>query len=232
VDGQVVIERRLVDRRRLGALAGIVGPPLFVAVFVVEGWLRPGYDSRSMYLSELALGPRGLIVNVVAVVYGGLLLLFARGVAAEFPHGSASRWGPLLLRITGFTLIGLGLFVMDPLPTPLAQLSAHAWLHALFGTVQSYAVPISCFVFLKRFREERQWRALAPWTLTAGVLTAALVVILKTIVYSIRLAPGNALGAWGGLIQRLALLIWISWQFAVAVRLLALTRERASGTVD
>jgi len=64
------------------------------------------------------------------------------------------------------------------------------------------------------------------------VLTAALVVILKTIVYSIRLAPGNALGAWGGLTQRLALLIWISWQFAVAVRLLALTRERAPGTVD
>lgn len=201
-----------------------------VAVVVVEGWLRPGYDSRSMYLSELALGPRGLIVNIVLVAYGALLFLFARGVAAEFPDGSASRWGPRLLRIIGFTAVGLGLFVMDPLPTPLAQLSAHGWLHALFGIVQSYAVPISCFVFLKRFREERQWRALAPWTLTAGVLTVALVVILKTIVYSIRLAPGNALGAWGGLVQRLALFIWIGWQFAVAVRLLALTRERAPGT--
>ena len=59
------------DRRRLGALAGIVGPPMFVAVFVVEGWLRPAYDSRGV------------------------------------------------------------------LPTPLAQLSAHAWVHALFGSVQS-----------------------------------------------------------------------------------------------
>jgi hypothetical protein len=46
-----------------------------------------------MYQSELALGPRGIIVDVTFIVYGVLLLLFARGIAAEFPHGKASRWG-------------------------------------------------------------------------------------------------------------------------------------------
>ena len=217
------------DRRRLGALAGIVGPPICVAVSVVEGWLRPGYDSRSMYGSELALGPRGIIVVVTFIVYGVLLLLFARGIAAEFPHGKASRWGPRLLAVSGVGWIGAGLFVMDPQQqsVPLAQVSWHGWLHALSGVPVSYALPISCFVFLRRFREDRNWSALAPWTLTAGVLSAAFFVVLKVIVYSIRLAPGNALAPWGGLIQRLAFFIWIGWQFTVAVRLHALTSERS-----
>ena len=60
------------------------------------------------------------------------------------------------------------------------------------------------------------------------MLTAGLVVILKTIVYSIRLAPGNALAARGGLVQRLVLVIWIAWQFAVAVRLHASTRDEGT----
>ena len=107
-------------------------------VWVVEGWLRPGYDSRSMYGSELALGPRGIIMVVNLIVYGVLLLLFARGIAAQFPYGTASYWGPRLLGISGLCCIGGGLFVMDPLPTPLAQLSSHGWLHALLGVVLSY----------------------------------------------------------------------------------------------
>jgi hypothetical membrane protein len=134
-----VLPGSLVNWRRLGAFAGIVGPVVFVTVFMPEGWLRPGYDSRSMYGSELALGPRGIIQVVNFIVYGTLLLVFARGLAAELPNGDASRWGPRLLRVCGVCLIGGGLFVMDPLPTPLAQLSWHGWLHALFGLVLSYS---------------------------------------------------------------------------------------------
>jgi hypothetical membrane protein len=223
---------RLLDRRRLGALAGIVGPPLFVAVFVVEGWLRPGYDSRGMYLSELALGPRGVIMIVDLVVYGVLLLLFARGMAAEFPHGKASRWGPRLLNIAGLGWIGAGLFVMDPqaLSEPLAQFSWHCWLHALFGWLLMVGLPGSCFVFLRRFREDPDWQPLGDWTLRTGVATVALMVVLRAIVWTIRLAPGSAVGAWGGLIQRLSIIIWLGWQFAVALRLEALTRGESTGT--
>ena len=221
------------DRRRLGALAGIVGPPTFVAVLEVEGWLRPGYDPRSMYQSELALGPRGIIVDVTFIVYGVLLLLFARGIAAEFPHGKASRWGPRLLAVSGVGWIGAGLFVMDPQQqsVPLAQVSWHGWLHALSGVPVSYALPISCFVFLRRFREDRNWSALARWTLTAGVLSAVLFGVLKVIIYSIRLAPGNALAAWGGLIQRFAIYVWLGWQLTVAMRLHTLATQGGTGAL-
>jgi hypothetical protein len=210
-----------------------VGPPLSVAVSVAEGWLRPGYNSRGMYGSEPALGPVGIIQIVNFVVYGILLLLFARGIAAQFPDGKASRWGPPLLAVSGVCWIGGGLFVMDPqtLSMPLAQLSWHGSLHVLFGLPLSYTLPISCFVFLRRFRQDRDWSALARWTFTAGVLSAVFFVVLKVIVYSIRLAPGNALAAWGGLIQRLAFFIWLGWQFTVAVRLRTLATQGGTGAL-
>src|SRR5215471_18412597 len=106
------------DRRPLAAWAGMVGPALFVAVFTVEGWLRPGYNPLGMYVSELSLGPRGWIQVANFVVVGVLLLVFARGVAAEFREGKASRAGPLLLAIIAFSLLVSGPLVTDPASTP------------------------------------------------------------------------------------------------------------------
>jgi hypothetical protein len=184
-----------VDRRRLGAIAGIIAPVLFVTVFTLEGWLRPGYDWRSMYVSELALGWRGTIQIGDFLIFGVLQLLFARGMAVEFPSGKAS--GPIALRLIGVGMIGAGLFVMDPLPTPIASLSWHGWLHSLSGQLIFYGWPASCFIFLRRFREEPAWRSLAPWTFTAGVVTAVLPVILLVVLLVVRLDPGNWVGAWG-----------------------------------
>lgn len=46
---------------RIGGLAGVIGPSLFVLVFLVEGWLRPGYDPAADYVSALSLGERGWV---------------------------------------------------------------------------------------------------------------------------------------------------------------------------
>ena len=63
------------------------------------------------------------------------------------------------------------------------------------------------------------------------MLSAVLFGVLKVIIYSIRLAPGNALAAWGGLIQRLAFFIWLGWQFTIAMRLHTLTKEAWTGAL-
>lgn len=180
--------------------------------------MRPGYDWRSMYVSELALGRRGAIQIGNFLIFG---VLQSSGMAAEFPSGKASRAGPIALRLIGVGMIGGGLFVMDPLPTPIASLSWHGWLHVLSGRLVFYGWPASCFIFLRRFREEPAWRSLAPWTFTAGVVTAVLWVILIVVLLVVRLDPGNWVGAWGGLVQRAYAIPVAGWQFAIAVRLLA-----------
>jgi len=225
-------DKTTMDRRQLAAWAGMIGPALFVAVFTVEGWLRPGYDPRSMFVSELALGPRGWIQIVNFIVLGVLLLMFTRGVAAEFQHGKASRAGPILLTIIAISFLASGPFVMDPVTTPTDQMSWHGKLHwNVFGALVFSLSPVSCFVFLRRFRQDPNWRVFRWWTLAAGVVTAAAVVVMSVGPTRAPAAP-NAFNDWNGVIQRTFIIAYLSWifTFALALRGRSTTHDRVFQT--
>ena len=196
----------------------MMGPALFVAIFLIEGWLRPGYDPSRMYVSELALGARGWIQIANFLVYGVLLLLLARSVATEFVAGPASRIGPILWILNGLRTIGVGLFVTDPAATPLQAMSWHGALHLLLAVSAFVLWPLTCFVFYRRFRIDPAWRPLAGWTLCAGMATAGLSSLLLIASAPLASAP-HAFNAWLGLIQRTSIITFAAWQFAVAWRL-------------
>ncbi len=205
------------SQRRLAVWAGIIGPALFVAVFTIEGWLRPGYEPLKAYVSALSLGPRGWIQMVNFVVFGALLLVFTRGVAAEFQTGKASRGGLILLTIIAACYLLSGPFVMDPTGTPLNQASVHGTLHGIFGAIVFLLMPISCFVFLRRFRVDPKWQSLQWWTLALGTISAAGVVLLTI---STKLPDlQNVFIDWLGLIQRTAIVPFMVWIFIFALAL-------------
>ena len=196
----------------------MLGSALFVAVFTLEGWLRPGYDPRGMFISELSLGPRGWIQVLNFIILGTLFLIFAWGVAAEFREGKASRFGPILLTIIGFSFLVSGPLVMDPAITPVEQMSWHGILHQLFGALVFSLAPITCFVFWRRFREDPEWGFLQGWTLAAGLITVAAVILLR--VSTVRPpAPPNTLSAWDGLFQRMLIVPFLLWIFTFALGL-------------
>src|SRR5512135_1804980 len=88
-----------VNQRRLAIWAGILGPALFVVVFTIEGWIRPGYEPLKTFVSALSLGPRGWIQIANFLVFGFLLFVFTRGLAVEFQTGKAATGGLVLLTI-------------------------------------------------------------------------------------------------------------------------------------
>ena len=212
------------DWQRIEVLAGAVGPALFVATFTIEGWLRPGYHPVGMFISELSLGPRGFIQILNFVVLGLLTFAFAGGVAAEFHEGRASRTGPILLAMIGISFVASGVFVMDPIlsamrfvPVP-EQISWHAQMHGFFGNLIFSLAPVSCFVFLRRFRVEPRWRWFQPWTLAAGIISAG-AVILMAVGPARPPARANIFNESIGLIQRTAIVPWLGWQLWFASEL-------------
>jgi hypothetical protein len=206
------------ERRRLGAWAGMAGSALFVMTFLVEGWLRPGYDPLGMFVSALSLGSRGWVQITNFIFLGAMLLLFARGVAAEFPGGKASRAGPALLVIVAACYLLSGPFVMDPAITPPAQMSLHGRLHQLFGALVFSLSPISIFVFLRRFRADPLWRPFATFTLVCGLISVCAVVLLAALPAMPPAAP-NRFNPWEGLIQRTAIVANLAWLFGFAHRM-------------
>jgi hypothetical protein len=196
----------------------MIGSALFVATFTIESWLRPGYEPMGMFVSELALGPRGWIQVVNFVVFGTLVLVFTGGVADEFQDGTTSRAGPVLLAIIGISLLVSGPFVMDPVTTAPDRMTWHGKLHTFFGALFFSLSPASCFVFLRRFHEDPKWRPLQWWTLAAGTITAVVVVLMSVGPTRPPAAP-NAFNEWRGLIQRTFIVTYLSWIFTFALRL-------------
>jgi hypothetical protein len=206
------------NKRQLAAWAGMIGPTLFVAVFTLEGWIRPGYEPSKMYISELSLGPRGFIQILNFVVLGVLLLVFTRGVAAEFPSGKASRGGTILLAIIAILFIVSGLLVMDPTDTPQDQASVRGTIHGLAGGIVFLSMPITCFVFLRRFWVDPSWQSFKGWTLVLGTIEAVAVVLFTVVSKS----PGvqDHFINWLGLIQRTAIVPFLFWVFLFGLNML------------
>jgi hypothetical protein len=146
-----------------------------------------------------------------------LLLLFAQGVATEFHTGKASRGGPILLATIAILFIVSGPLVMDPTGTPLDQVTLHGMIHGLAGGIIFILMPISCFVFLRRFRVDPKWQAFQWWTIVLGIITA-IAVLLLTI--STKLPDLQVtFKDWLGLIQRMIIVPYMLWLFLFALRL-------------
>lgn len=204
-------------QRRIATWAGIIAPALFVAVFTIEGWLRPGYEPLKTFVSTLSLGPRGWVQMVNFLVFGVLFLVFTRSVAAEFQTGKASRGGVTLLTIIALCYLFSGPFVMDPTGTPLNQATIHGTLHGIFGGIVFLLMPISCFVYLRRFLIDPNWQSLKGWTLLLGTISAVGVILLTISTKLPNIA--NIFKDWLGLIQRTAIVPFMVWLFIFALEL-------------
>ena len=197
--------------------AGIIAPAFFVTVFTLEGALRPGYNWLSTFVSALSLGPRGWIQMANFVIFGLLMFLFTRRIATEFPSGKASRGGLILLTIISVCYFLSGPFVMDPTGTPLAQATVHGTLHGILGAIAFTLMPISIFVYLRRFRIDPNWQPFQGWTIALGTLSALGVVLLTASTKFPSLQ--DSFLPWLGLIQRTAIVPFMIWIFLFAVNL-------------
>jgi hypothetical membrane protein len=209
------MKKLTMGQRGLAAWAGMIGPAFFVVVFTIEGWLRPGYEPLKMYVSALSLGARGWTQMANFIILGVLLFVFTRGLAAEFETGKASRGGLALLTIIAVLFVVSGPFRMDPMFTPANQVTVHGTIHGIAGAIIFVLMPISCFVYLRRFRKDPKWQFLQWWTLALGIITAVALVVFSVISKSPDLQ--NAFIDWLGLLQRTLIVPYMLWLFIFAL---------------
>lgn len=199
---------------------GVVGPALFILVFLIEEATRPGYSVVRDFVSSLALGPGGWIQDANFIVYGLLTLAFVVGLRRVISSGPASIFGVGLLGVYALALITAGIFRTDPgqgyppgRPT-LAQPSSHGVIHALAGLVVFVSLSIAILIFTRRFAVRDGWRR---WTLYSGL---SCVLTLGFFIASVAPSPG-----WNGILQRVAIITGWVWIALLAVRLLHESRR-------
>lgn len=207
---------------RLLLAGGVVGPPLFTLVYLVEGATRPGYDAWRQTVSALSLDERGWLQVASFLVCGLLSLGFAAGSRAALRGAPGATWGPRVLALFGLGLIVAGIFATDPAqgyppgtpPGPALVTTVHGSIHFFLGGLPVFAaMPAACGILARRFAATRAW-GWAWYSAGSGVLTVACFVAFAVL---------GARGGPAGLLERCSLVVGLAWITALAVRLLRAT---------
>ena len=203
-------------------LCGVVGPPLFVLVLLIEGATRPGYSAWRTDGSYLALSNQGWEQIANFLVCGVLCIAFAVGLRRVFRTGRAAVWGPLLIGLFGLGLVVAGVFVADPgggyppgAPINGNPQTVHGWVHGITGLLLfNVVLPAASFVLARRFAADPQNRRWATYSWVTGAFILV-VSVVNTI--SLPIAEKAGFPVLDGLVQRV--LIIMGWVFLSLVAL-------------
>ncbi|MBM7791320.1 DUF998 domain-containing protein [Tenggerimyces flavus] len=192
---------------RVAVWCGIVAGPLFVAAFLVQGFLKPDYNPLRHPVSSLALGPHGWIQTANFLLTGVLVLAFAAIARSKTDKPTA-----VLIGLWGLGLIAAGIFVTDPVSgfpkgTPaIGEPTLEGSLHDGFSVIGFLCLIAAMFV------NARRHRARATATTIAGIATAAFFVAFAA---AMSQTPG--LVEYGGALQRVCVIIGFGWITTLAI---------------
>jgi len=197
---------------KLYLLLGVGAAVVFVAVVLIEGALRSGYNPVYHTGSELELGERGWIQRANFFVVGLGMFAFAAGINRALD----TLIGAGLLAIFGFGLFMSGVFAPDPARgyppgapiEPRAEPSWRARIHYVSGPVAFLAVLGACLAVALQLEALWQW-----YTLTTAV--AGIGMTIWTALAFQRDAANT------GLVQRGLLFVYFTWIVLVGAHLVA-----------
>ena len=209
---------------RLLIIGGAIGPLLLMAVMLIEGATRPGYDAWTMAGSALSLSDQGWMQIANFLVSGLLIFGFGPGLRLWLRGGRGATWGPVLIAAVGIGLLLAGIFSTDPAmgyppgtpPGPTIHMTLHGALHwYLGGLVVFSALPASCFVLARRLAgaHRKGWML---YSIVSGVLMLAFFVA-----FAIASMHGGLAGLW----ERISLGVGMVWMALVALQILRQMRS-------
>ena len=169
--------RAKITRSMLGY--GVIAGPIYLVTYLVQGFVRDGFDFTVHAASLLTAGPYGWIQVANFIVTGAMVVVAAIGLYRAMPSGRGRTWGPLLLGVHGVGMVMGGMFRADPAfgfpvgtPDGPGEVSWHGLVHFAAGGVGFLCFIAACFVFARRFSglRERGW---SVFSMVTGVVFLA-----------------------------------------------------------
>jgi len=192
---------------------GFIGPILFIAIFLIEGWRRPEYKPIYHMVSSLSIGRSGWIQIINFILCGISILGLAAGLRMINDSGNVSLFGFTMMIILGVSLIGAGIFVTDPvLGYPISSddnVTLTGTLHNVFSLVVFISLPIVIVIMLNSFSDELSWKGWAVYSIITLVLF--IIFFISFMTASVFLEMGKVNIAPIGLLQRITIIIGWSW---------------------
>jgi hypothetical membrane protein len=196
------------------AAAGVVGPVVFTAAWIIASLIQAGYPATQIQISGLAAaGARDPWIMIGGFFVLGLsLTAFGSALREELGGARLAGPGPLLMQVAGVLTIAAGLLRRDHLLLSSAPESWHNHAHNAVSAVLYVLLVVIPLTLARRLRSEPGWRPM-PALLAAATLIAAVILALFV---------SNAAKSWDGTLQRLG----VSIPLAALAALAAMTALR------
>ena len=206
-------------RVRTGAAAGIVGPAVFTAAWIVGSLRQTGHSAIEIQISGLAAADARdpWIMITGFLVLGGCGVAF--GAALHEALGGRERAGPAprLIQGAGILTIAAALLRRDHMLLTSGSVSWHNHAHDVISAILYVDLVAVQLLLAMRFGGEPEWRSWRPWLVANGVASAAVLIAFAA----------DTSAADAGLVQRVAVSIPLAVLAAVAAGLL---RTPAAGS--
>lgn len=194
---------------RFYGLLGLLGLVAFLISLIVLhlNLSNTDIDWMRYYVSYLANEPLGWVFVVGTLVHGLGNLALAQGMRNALPPGRLRVWGVLLFSLAAVGVLLAALFSIDP---PDQALSISGLIHRTAASATFSLELAALFVFSTAFGRHHYWRR---QRIVSRVLSISAAVALSMFVIALQLdvVPGLA--------ERVALTVFLTWEFWVAVQL-------------
>jgi hypothetical protein len=196
---------------------GVIGSVLFMLIVLIEGTVRNDYDPRQQSVSALSLGPRGWIQTINFFIFGIIIISTASAWRKMLTGGKGATAFPLLMLLTGCSVITCGIFSQDPAPgydperLALIKPSWQGLVHLLFAAIGALCSIAGLLVMANRFAKTPLWHGWGFYSVFMALLMTSCVAI-----YAI--GSTNSTG-YAGLFERIGLMIVPIWSLSLLVRL-------------
>jgi hypothetical membrane protein len=196
-----------------GAIAGLAGPVLFTAAWIISSLRQTGYSPADIALSGLAApDARDPWIMLTAFpVLGVATIMFGHALPGA---GNAGR---RLIQAAGLLTIAAGLLRRDHMLLTRGPVSWHNHAHDIISVFIYVDLVLAQLLLARDFGQHPEWRAWRPWLFISAAATAAVLVW-----FGINTSAPDA-----GILQRVLVSIPLAVIAAIATSLLRKTRSRS-----
>ncbi len=164
-------------------------------------------DWMRYYVSYLANEPLGWVFAVGALVHGSGNLALSLGLRNALPQGRQRTWATGLFALAAVGILLAALFPIDP-SNQVPSTSGR--IHRSAASATFMLELVAMFIFSTAFGRHHYWRRqqLVSWVLS---IAAAVALVTLAIAIYLDVAPG--------LVERVALTVFLAWEVWIAVQL-------------
>jgi hypothetical membrane protein len=193
------------------AIAGIIGPVVFIITNLVIIFSSPGYDILHNTLSSLAWTPLGWLQSIGFLAVGLLVEVFTVGLLFSVRGKRGFGTGIVLLVFLGFGLLLVGAFQEDL--NDVAR-TIHGVIHTTAAATVFTIFPIASLLIALSLRKDPYWKGLFVYTIVATVLAFGFVAV------HFGLLPKQD---WIGLYEQIMVANMVIWIEVMAIQLLRMS---------